>query len=130
MKGAIVYAVGLAMYLILPVEPARPPQKLAWTVSIAAIVGCLAQVVYAEANLALSPDGASMGCFSVGKAAAGSGTIAVDLEPGDASASAAIGSETPGFRTEVPGPPPPPSNRIDQTRADRQRDRLDAGADA
>ena len=38
---------------------------------------------------------------------AGSGTIAVDLEPGDASASAAIGCETPGFRTEVPGPPPP-----------------------
>lgn len=36
----------------------------------------------------------------------GSGTIGADREPGDAQASAAIRSETPGFLAEVPGPSP------------------------
>jgi uncharacterized MAPEG superfamily protein len=51
-KGAIVYAVGRALYLIVSAPPLRVVRKWAWAISLAGIVGCAAEVL--RALLALS----------------------------------------------------------------------------
>lgn len=52
LKGAIAYAVGRASYLVFSVEPARPLRKWAWAVSVAGIVGCVAELIQAGVRLA------------------------------------------------------------------------------
>lgn len=43
-KGAIAYAVGRALYLFLSLKPLRAWRKWGWAVSIAGIVGVLAEL--------------------------------------------------------------------------------------
>lgn len=50
-KGAVAYAAGRMLYLVLSVEPTRSLRKWAWAVSIAGIAGCLAELVRAGASL-------------------------------------------------------------------------------
>ncbi|MGD9967566.1 MAG: MAPEG family protein [Hyphomonadaceae bacterium] len=45
LKGALVYAAGRALYLILSVKPLRSLRKWGWAVSIAGIVGVLGELV-------------------------------------------------------------------------------------
>lgn len=73
----------------------------------------------------LSP-GAHRAVYSVRRRVPG--TIGADLEPGDVRTSAAIGAETPGFLTEVPGPPPS-LPWIDDPLPDSGGHRLDPGPD-
>ncbi|MGD9800206.1 MAG: MAPEG family protein [Parvularculaceae bacterium] len=47
LKGAAAYAVGRALYLAMSVKPMRPLRRWAWAVSIAGIVGCLAELARA-----------------------------------------------------------------------------------
>lgn len=46
-KGAVAYAVGRALYLVLSVKPLRAWRKWGWAVSIAGIVGVLAELARA-----------------------------------------------------------------------------------
>ena len=47
LKGAIVYAAGRTLYLLFSIAPLRPYRKWAWAISIAGIVGCLAELARA-----------------------------------------------------------------------------------
>lgn len=47
LKGAAAYAIGRTAYLAMSVNPMRPLRKWSWAVSIAGIVGCIAELARA-----------------------------------------------------------------------------------